>query len=225
VSLRVDVHSRIGTFALRARFELPPGLNVLFGPSGAGKTRLLRLLAGLDRPTSGRIELAGDVFDDVAQAVHTPTHMRRIGMVFQQPFLLPHRSVLANVALATRTHDRALARTSALQLLERTGASDYAERRPRELSGGQSQRVALSRALAGSPRLLLLDEPFNALETPVRQQLQRLVRDEVIRSGLPALFVTHDRAELRALADHVLIAERGEITRLILPTALESEMA
>jgi len=223
VSLRVDVRSRIGTFELQARFTLPPGLTVLFGPSGAGKTRLLRLIAGLDRPSSGRIELDDEVFDDLADAVHVPAHARRIGMVFQQAHLLPHRTVLANVALAARTADRAAARSAALQLLERTGAADYADRRPGELSGGQLQRVALSRALAGSPRLLLLDEPFNALDTPVRRQLQQSVRDEVRRTGLPALFVTHDRSELGVLADHVLIAERGEVTRLLLPAALADE--
>lgn len=214
MSLTVDVSSRIGEFQLDAHFALPPGLTVLFGPSGAGKTRLLRLIAGLDRPARGRIELDGVVFDNVADGVHVPTHRRHIGMVFQQPYLLPHRSVHANVALASRQGDRHQRRTHADELLALVGAGNFAPRRPTQLSGGQRQRVALARALAGQPRLLLLDEPFNALDQPVRRRLRSLVRDIVDRTGLPTLFVTHDPDELGDLADHVLTAEHGDISRL-----------
>jgi len=212
VSLTVDVRARVGEFHLDARFTLPPGLTVLFGPSGAGKTRLLRLIAGLDRPREGRIGLDGTVFDDVAGRVHRPVHDRRIGMVFQQPYLLPHRTVLANVALAVRDTDRTTRRDRAHELLERTDTTAFGGRRPGQLSGGQRQRVALARALAGEPRLLLLDEPFNALDHPVRRQLRGLVRDLVDRAGVPTLFVTHDTDELAALADHVLHADQGRIT-------------
>ena len=211
MSLSVDVHGLIGEFRLAADFVLPPGLTVLFGPSGAGKTRLLRLIAGLDRPVRGRIELDGVVFDDVTANVHVPVHRRHIGMVFQQPYLLPHRSVHANVALASRQGDRHQRRTHADDLLGLVGAGDFAARRPTQLSGGQRQRVALARALAGQPRLLLLDEPFNALDQPVRRRLRSLVRDIVDQTGLPTLFVTHDPDELRTLADHVLLAENGAI--------------
>ncbi len=214
MSLQVDVHNRIGDFDLDARFELPSGLSVLFGPSGAGKTRLLRLLAGLDHPLQGRIALDGTVFDDVAAKVHVPAHQRRIGMVFQQPFLLPHRSVHANVALAVREGDRTQRRAQAEELLDQVGAAELAARRPQELSGGQRQRVTLARALAGAPQLLLLDEPFNALELTVRRRLRTLVRELVDRAGVPTLFVTHDPEELRALADRALLAERGTIDAL-----------
>jgi len=211
VSLTVDVRARVGEFHLDARFTLPPGLTVLFGPSGAGKTRLLRLIAGLDTPREGRIGLDGAVFDDVVGKVHRPVHDRRIGMVFQQPYLLPHRTVLANVALAVRDTDRTTRRDRAHALLERTDTTAFAARRPGQLSGGQRQRVALARALAGEPRLLLLDEPFNALDHPVRRQLRGLVRDLVDRAGVPTLFVTHDTDELAALADSVLHADQGRI--------------
>lgn len=214
MSLEVDVRNRIGAFHLDARFTLPPGLTVLFGPSGAGKTRLLRLLAGLDRPVEGRITLDGTVFDEVATRSHMPPHRRRIGMVFQQPYLLPTRTSNGNVALAVREGDRSGRRARAEELLARVGADTLTTRRPYQLSGGQRQRVALARALAGQPRLLLLDEPFNALEVPVRRQLRALVRELVEHTHVPTVFVTHDLDELRELADHVLLADHGTIDTL-----------
>lgn len=221
MSLHVDADTRIGDFELTADFRLPPGLTVLFGPSGAGKTRLLRLIAGLDRPLRGRTALADTTFDDVATNVHLATHHRRIGMVFQQPYLLPHRTSLSNVALAVRDGDRAARRAHAQQLLATTDARAFSARRPGQLSGGQRQRVALARALAGDPRILLLDEPFNALDLPVRRRLRGLVRDLVDDTGVPALFVTHDVDEMRELADHVLLADHGRIDTIVDPdTAL-----
>jgi molybdate transport system ATP-binding protein len=214
MTLHVDAVTRTGTFLLTARFTLPPGLTVLFGPSGSGKTRLLRLLAGLDRPEAGTVRLGATVFDDVTTGVHLGPHERRIGMVFQDPYLLPHRSVLANVALAVREQDRDVRRRRATELLAQVGAEPFAQRRPRELSGGQRQRVALARALAGGPELLLLDEPFNALDAAGRDASRALVRELVAATGVPTLFVTHDRTELAALADHVLTAEDGLIDAL-----------
>jgi len=225
VTLTVDVRNRIGEFSLTAGFTLPPGLTVLFGPSGSGKTRLLRMIAGLDRPLDGRITLDGVVFDDTADRTHQAPHERHIGMVFQQPYLLPHRTAAANVELAAHPHVRAeggrsrdATRVRARELLAQVGAAELAALRPHQLSGGQRQRVALARALAGRPRLLLLDEPFNALEQDVRTRLRALLRDVVRSSATPTLFVTHDRDELRDLADHVLIAEHGSIARVVAPT-------
>jgi molybdate transport system ATP-binding protein len=224
MTLTVDVRAEVGdpasadgAFHLDACFELAGGLTVVAGPSGAGKTRLLRLLAGLDRPSAGRITLDSEVFWDLAAGVHLPAHERHIGMVFQQPFLLPHRSVRSNVALAVRTGPRGDRRAEAMALLEQVGSADLAHRRPGQLSGGQQQRVALARALAGRPRLLLLDEPFSALDVPVRDRLRRIVRDLVASTGLPTLFVTHDPDELLALADQVLLAEHGRFTTVTDP--------
>lgn len=217
MSLNVDIRAHVGEFHLEARFTLPPGLTVLFGPSGAGKTRLLRLIAGLDRPDRGQILLDDSVFDDTATRTHTPAHQRHIGMVFQQAYLLPHRTVLANVALAVQHGDRMQRRQRAHELLEQVDGTAYSARRPSQLSGGQRQRIALARALAGDPRLLLLDEPFNALDVPVRRQLRTLVRDLVDQTHVPTLFVTHDPAELADLADHVLHADHGTITAITSP--------
>jgi molybdate transport system ATP-binding protein len=214
MTLEVDARARTGTFLLTAHFTLPAGLTVVFGPSGSGKSRLLRLLAGLDRPEAGTVRLGAVTFDDVAAGLHLAVHERRIGMVFQDSYLLPHRTVLANVALGVRDADRAARRNHAGELLDAVGASALAQRRPRDLSGGQRQRVALARALAGSPELLLLDEPFNALDAEGRDANRALVHDLVAATGTPTLFVTHDTQELNALADHVLIAEDGWISEL-----------
>ena len=218
--LTVDVRAAVGDFTLDARFALPAGLTVLFGPSGAGKTRLLRLVAGLDRPREGRISLDGTVFDDTGADVRVPAHARRIGMVFQEPYLLPHRTAAANVALAA-PGSRPERRRRAAELLERVGADTLAGRRPSQLSGGQRQRVALARALVAEPRLLLLDEPFGALDRPVRRQLRALVRDLTLETRVPTVFVTHDPDELAALADQVLVADHGRIDTVTDPaTAL-----
>jgi len=217
VSLAVDVRANVGTFHLDARFEVGAGLTVLFGPSGSGKTRLLRLIAGLDAPTEGRITLDGGVFVDRAAGIATPVHERRVGMVFQEPWLLPHRSVLSNVALAVHDGVRGERRATAHRWLERVDADTLASRRPGELSGGQRQRVALARALAGDPRLLLLDEPFSALDLPVRRRLRALVRELVDATQVPTLFVTHDADELTALADRVLVADDGRISTVAGP--------
>ncbi len=213
--LEVALSAMIGTFHLDARFALPAGLTVLFGPSGAGKTRLLRLLAGLDRPEDGRIVLAGTTLTDRAARTSVPVHERRIGFVPQTPALLPHRNAVANVTLAARHHDRATRRQLARTWLARVGAAELAERRPGQLSGGQQQRVALARALVGDPRLLLLDEPFSGLDLPVRRRLRRLVRELVADTGVPTLFVTHDPSEVAELADRVLLAANGRIHRVV----------
>lgn len=208
-ALAVDVAHRIGDFSLEARFEHDEGLAVLFGPSGAGKSLTLALIAGLVRPTSGTVAIEGRTV--AGPYLHVPTQDRRIGMVFQEALLLPHRTVLDNVALAVRSGSRAQRRSEASRWLDEVSALDLASRRPQALSGGQKQRAALARALAGGPRMLLLDEPFSALDLDTRVQLRELVRRTVSRSGVPALFVTHDRDEAEALADVVVRYEHGRV--------------
>lgn len=222
MSLAVDVRHRVGSFSLTADFRVPGDLAVLFGPSGAGKSLTLRIVAGLERPAAGRVALGDDVLADVAAGVHVPPQQRHIGMVFQEPLLLPHRTALRNVSLAARGDSRAERRRTAAGWLARVGAAEFAHRKPAQLSGGQQQRVALARALAGNPKLLLLDEPFSALDHPVRRRLRQLVRELVHAERVPALFVTHDREELAVLADRVVVAEHGSITRVVDPTETAS---
>jgi molybdate transport system ATP-binding protein len=212
-ALDVRVTRRIGEFDLDVAFRVESGISVLFGPSGAGKSLTLSLIAGLLRPDTGIIVINGAVVSDSERRIHISTQDRRIGMVFQDGLLLPHRSVLDNVALAVRQangrHER---REVARSWLERVGAEDFADRRPGSLSGGQRQRVALARGLAGDPALVLLDEPLSALDSGVRAELRDLIRKVIITSGVPAVLVTHDAEEAEELGDVVVNYENGRVT-------------
>jgi len=175
-SVTVDVTTTVGTFTVSAAFTASPGITALFGPSGSGKSVTLATIAGLLRPHRGTITLAGNTVADPARKVHVPTQDRRLGMVFQHAALLPHRSPLDNVALGARTGNRTQRRDLARDLLDQVHAAHLAQAPTRTLSGGEQQRIALARALAGQPQLLLLDEPFTALDQPTRRSLRQLVR-------------------------------------------------
>ncbi len=212
-ALEVRVTRHIGTFDLDVAFDVASGISVLFGPSGAGKSLTLALIAGLIRPNTGTISIQGLVVTDCEHDVHLSPQDRRIGMVFQDGVLLPHRSVLDNVALAVRQRSgRRERRAIAHSWLERVGAAEFAERRPGSLSGGQRQRVALARALAGEPAIVLLDEPLTALDTEVRHELGHLIRDVITSSGVPAVLVTHDAQEAEDVGDAVIGYRDGRVT-------------
>jgi molybdate transport system ATP-binding protein len=188
-------------------------MSVLFGPSGAGKSLTLSLIAGLIRPDTGTISINGQVVTDSARRIFVSPQDRRVGMVFQDGLLLPHRSVLDNVALAVRqAKGRRERRAVARSWLERVGAEAWANRRPGSLSGGQRQRVALARGLAGEPEIALLDEPLSALDYAVRRELRTLIREVVLASGVPALIVTHDVEEAEELGDTIISYNEGRVT-------------
>ena len=211
-ALEVNVTRGIGEFNLDATFSAPTGISVLFGPSGAGKSLTLALIAGLLRPDTGTIAINGTIVTDCAKGVHVATQDRHVGMVFQDGLLLPHRNVLDNVALAVRqANGRRARREIARTWLERVGADDLADRRPSSLSGGQRQRVALARGFAGEPSLVLLDEPLSALDSAVRGELRRLIRQVVVSSGVPAILVTHDADEAEELGDVVISIADGRV--------------
>jgi molybdate transport system ATP-binding protein len=212
-ALDVTVTRHIGEFDLDVAFAVESGISVLFGPSGAGKSLTLALIAGLLRPDTGKIVINGDVVTDCEKRIFVSTQDRRVGMVFQDGLLLPHRLVIDNVALAVRqAHGRSARRSIARAWLERVGAEDLASRRPGSLSGGQRQRVALARGLAGDPALVLLDEPLSALDSKVRRELRELIREVIISSGVPALLVTHDAEEAEELGDQVIAYRDGRVT-------------
>jgi ABC-type sulfate/molybdate transport systems ATPase subunit len=177
----------------------------LTGPNGAGKSSLLGVIAGLLRPDEGEVRL-GDRIIDAA-----PPHARGVALLAQDPLLFPHMSVLANVAFAPRA--RGLRRHRAHELATRhlteVGAEKLAGRRPTQISGGQAQRVAVARALAADPELLLLDEPMASLDVDVRPALRQTLRTAL--EGRTAIIVTHDAADARALADRVVVVEHGRI--------------
>jgi molybdate transport system ATP-binding protein len=208
--LRVDATQRFASgFATAAAFDvaMPPGtLLVLFGPSGAGKTTVLRQIAGLERPDAGTIRFGDDVWCDIAARRWVPPQVRRVGLVFQQPGLFPHLTVSDNISYGVRRVSDPEQGIAAL-----LGIADLGNRYPGALSGGEAQRVALARALAPRPRLLLLDEPFAALDSPTRQRLRRDVRALLRTTGTPAVLVTHDRTEAMAMGDAVAVMIDGRV--------------
>ena len=195
--------------------DLPPGsILVLFGPSGAGKTTILRQVAGLERPAAGTIRFAGEIWCDTTRQLWCPPQSRRIGLVFQEPTLFPHLTVRDNIRYGLsvrRGSDPDLTMAGIEQML---GIGDLGNRYPAALSGGEAQRVALARALAPDPRLLLLDEPFASLDAPTRLRLRRDVRALLQTTGTPAILVTHDRAEALAMGDTVAVIVGGRVRQV-----------
>jgi molybdate transport system ATP-binding protein len=212
--LRVDITKQLGEFSLQAKFESEGRVTGLFGASGAGKTSLINMIAGLLRPDRGTIALDGETLDDVASRVHVPAHRRRIGYVFQDSRLFPHLDVAQNLDYGRRMNrldDDPAQRKRVTDLLN---IGHLLERRPGKLSGGERQRVALGRALLSKPRLLLLDEPLGALDEGRRAEiLPYLVRlrDE---SHIPMVYVSHDAAEMRQLATQIVLLRDGRVTAL-----------
>jgi molybdate transport system ATP-binding protein len=224
-ALEVAVTRKIGDFELDTSFTVDSGISVLFGPSGAGKSLTLSLIAGLIRPDTGTIVINGVVVTDCARREFVSTQERRVGMVFQDGLLLPHRSVLDNVALAVRqAGGRRARRDIARSWLELVGAAELAGRRPGSLSGGQRQRVALARSLAGEPAIVLMDEPLTALDSAVRREMRSLIRGVITSTGIAAVLVTHDLQEAEELADVVIDYADGRVLgqrTITHPTRLE----
>jgi molybdate transport system ATP-binding protein len=213
VSLDVRIRHEIGTFALETQFEVFNGITALFGPSGAGKTLTLRCIAGLTRPREGRIVLSGVPVLDTEAGIDLPSKDRRIGYVFQQYALFPHLSVARNIAFGIPHFTREARAKRVGELLSLVGLAGMSERNPTELSGGQQQRVALARALATEPQLLLLDEPFAAVDLRVRRRLRAELRRIHEATGTPMLLVTHDLNEVRQLSDSLVLLDEGRIVR------------
>jgi molybdate transport system ATP-binding protein len=217
-TVAVDFHTTVGDFHVHAHFAVSTGITTLFGPSGAGKSLTLSTIAGLIRPTTGRIVLRDVAVADTTKNLHIPSQERRIGMVFQHGSLLPHRTPLDNVALAVRNPtssermSRAERRRIAQHWLDRVSGGHLSSANTSTLSGGEQQRVALARALAGEPHTLLLDEPFTALDHTTRHSLRELLRDVVEEHNISALVVTHDIDDIVHMAHHVVMFDIGATT-------------
>jgi molybdate transport system ATP-binding protein len=212
VSLELEAEVRLGSFDYHATFAVQDEIVVLFGHSGAGKSLTLQLVAGLLRPDRGRIRIDGETVFDSAAGVDVPAYRRLVGYVVQNLALFPHLSVEQNVAFGIPAGtDR---RKRVTELLELLGLGGLGGRLPRTLSGGQQQRVALARALARDTRLLLLDEPFSALDDSLREGLRR----ELVRLrrelGLSTVFVTHDLREAHLLADRLAVFDEGRMLQI-----------
>ncbi|HEX8473576.1 MAG TPA: ATP-binding cassette domain-containing protein [Pyrinomonadaceae bacterium] len=198
-------------FVLDVRFDAPPGVTILFGASGAGKSVTLKSIAGLVRPDAGRIAVNDCVLFDSESSVNLPIRERGAGYVFQNLALFPHLSALGNVEFALSGLPRREGRGRALELLEQFGIRHAAMRRPREISGGEAQRVALARALASNPRFLLLDEPLSALDEATKFGIISDLKNINRRFQLPVIYVTHSREEAVMLGERAILYERGRV--------------
>jgi len=207
--LAVSLRARLAGFELDVDWEIGDELAVLFGPSGAGKSLTLRMIAGLTRPGRGRIVAGGRVLLDTAAGIDLPPQQRSVGFVFQDLALFPHMSVEENVGYGGHGLPAGERGERAASLIRRFGLDGLQRRRPGEISGGQRQRVALARAMLRRPSLLLLDEPFSALDLPLRRELGWLLREIQRTEAVPVVLVTHDPDEARALAHRVIHYDHG----------------
>ena len=210
--LELAVRKQLGPFAFAADVALPSaGVVALFGRSGAGKTTLVNMLAGLLRPDSGRIAVAGRVLFDSAAGIDLPPERRRIGYVFQEGRLFPHLEVRSNLLYGHRRIPPAERAIKLPEIVDLLGIGHLLSRRPANLSGGEKQRVAIGRALLSNPRLLLLDEPLAALDAARKAEVMPFIerlRDEL---GLPIVYVSHDPMEVLRLADRILLLDQGRV--------------
>jgi len=208
---RIDLDFTRGDFRLHVDLNLPPdGVTAVLGPSGSGKSTLLRLVAGLERPQDGLLQIGGRTWLDTDQRLCLPTQKRRVGMVFQDYALFASMTVDANIGYGLSRRGR---RQAVSEWIERLQLSGLESRYPRQLSGGQKQRVALARALAREPDLLLLDEPFSAVDVYLRQRLRDQLIALVATLGQPVILVTHDLDEARHLADRIGVMVNGQMHR------------
>ncbi len=213
--LLVEATTRVGPLALDVALEVPArGCLALAGPSGAGKTSVLRIAAGLLRPQRGRVVCDGETWLDTERGIDLAPDRRRCGYVFQDYALFGHMSAWRNVAYGLPAGSRAERRARAVELLARFGLGDRAGARPAELSGGERQRVAVARALARRPAVLLLDEPLSALDARTRAAAARELAAVLRDTGVPALLVTHDFHEAALLGDRVGVLDAGEIVQV-----------
>jgi molybdate transport system ATP-binding protein len=203
MALDIGISHPLRAFRLDLELSVAPGVVALVGPSGAGKTSVLRAIAGLLRPETGRISLDGDVWLDTATGADLPPERRRVGLVFQEYALFPHMTVRANVAYG--------ARGRVDELLERFRIGALADARPSAVSGGERQRVALARALARDPAVLLLDEPLSALDAHTRTHVRAELRELLQELALPTVVVTHDFEDAASLADRIGVLVEGRL--------------
>ncbi len=229
LSVQTTLRGKHGAFSLDIHLQSSANRLVLFGPSGSGKTLSLQMIAGLVHPKTGHIVMDDTIFFDSAQGINLPTRKRRVGYVFQDYALFPHMTVWQNLAFALRQQEKRLPllgnafraivpsrlndeqQDSIRYILELLEISHLAERRPAQISGGQKQRVALARALLISPRLLLLDEPFAALDPLLRIRMRKEIDSILQDCGVPLVMITHDPEDVDAFAEDLAVYANGQI--------------
>ena len=210
--LVLKAERQLGAFSLSVDLEAPTeGIVALFGSSGSGKTSIINILAGLTRPTRGRIAIGGDVLFDSERGIDVPPERRRFGIIFQEGRLFPHLSVRSNLLYGFRRAPAAERQLDLERIVGLLGIGHLLGRRPRDLSGGEKQRVAIGRALLANPRLLLMDEPLASLDGPRKEEVLPFIEELRDQLGLPIVYVSHDLNEIIRLADTVAIVADGRI--------------
>ena len=212
MSLHVDIRKRLGSFTLDVTFSAENGITSLLGASGCGKSMTLKCIAGIEKPDEGRIELDGTVLFDSKQKINLPPQKRRVGYLFQNYALFPNMSVRQNILCGlNREKDRGAKERRLREMLRMMQLEGLEDRKPAQLSGGQQQRAALARILVNDPQILLLDEPFSALDGHLRDSLKVEMRDLLERFGREVLMVTHDRNEAYNMSREIAVMDRGRL--------------
>ncbi|AWD23288.1 molybdenum ABC transporter ATP-binding protein [Fuscovulum blasticum] len=223
--LSVALHHRFAGFTLDVRFDAPPGLTVLFGRSGAGKSTVVQAVAGLLRPDQGRVAVADMVLTDTARGVFLPPHRRRLGYVFQDSRLFPHLTVRQNLLYGRWFAPRAAPAADFDRTVALLGIGPLLDRRPGALSGGERQRVALGRAFLAAPNLLLMDEPLAALDEERKAEIMPLIERLRDEARVPILYVSHSLPEVARLATTLILMDEGRVARQGPVAALLSDPA
>jgi molybdate transport system ATP-binding protein len=209
--IEIDVDTRLGDFQLRAKFETADGITALFGPSGSGKTSLVRIIAGLETPSVGRIRIAGQTLFDNKAGINLAPRQRRVGYVLQDAKLFPHFSVKQNLTYSQWVGGRKseIGIDTVCQVL---AIGHLLERRPVGLSGGERQRVAIGRAILSDPAVLLLDEPLSALDTKLKLEILPFLEDVRDKFTIPIIYISHSVDEVTRLADYLVVMDEGKLT-------------
>ena len=212
MSIYVDIEKNLGSFCLKAKFEAADETIALLGASGCGKSLTLKCIAGIEKPDKGKIIVDGVTLFDSEQKINLTPQQRRTGLMFQNYALFPNMTVLQNIQAGTkREKDRQKRQAAIDSVMDSFGLTEYADRYPHQLSGGQQQRVALARILVSNPRILLLDEPFSALDSHLRFRLEQEVRHVIQKFGKTVILVSHDRDEVFRMSNSIAVMSNGRI--------------
>jgi len=213
MELTVNLQKKYNNFQTDIRFSAGCGITVLFGRSGCGKTTALKMIAGLIKPDDGVIRFDEEVIFHKSTKINQSPQQRRFGFVYQEHALFPHLNIVENIAFGAKSLDKQARLAAAMQKISSFRLDGQEKKYPHEISGGQQQRAAIARAIIGKPRLLLLDEPFSAIDSPNRLNMRECLKRVILKLNLPVILVTHDLNEAFSIGSQIIILENGHIVQ------------